>query len=187
MTDFEQLVDRALADVRAALAAVDVGQVTVLGGALLEAERIFLAGKGRSGLMMRGFAMRLMHLGLRAHVVDDVNTPGIQVGDLLLIGSGSGHTPSLVTYAGIARAQGARVALITIAPESPIQGQANLVIRIPAHSPKLADGGGTVTALPMGSLFELALNLLLDLVTVQLMDTLGIDEAAMFARHANLE
>lgn len=187
MTNFEQLVDRALADVRAALVAVDAEQVAALGGALLDAERIFLAGKGRSGLMMRGFAMRLMHLGLCAHVVDDVTTPGIQAGDLLLIGSGSGRTPSLVAYAGIARAQGAQVALITIAPESPIQEQADLVVRIPAHTPKLADGGGVVTALPMGSLFELALNLLLDLVTVQLMDALGIDEQAMFARHANLE
>jgi D-arabinose 5-phosphate isomerase GutQ len=39
----------------------------------------------------------------------------------------------------------------------------------------------------MGSLFEVTLGLLLDLVIIQLMDELGLDGDQMFTRHANLE
>ncbi len=38
--------------------------------------RIFVTGLGRTGLMARGFAMRLMHLGRRVYHVGDVITPG---------------------------------------------------------------------------------------------------------------
>ncbi len=187
MLTLADLVDHALDDLRTALAAVEDDQLAALRQLILSAPRIFLAGKGRSGLMMRGFAMRLMHLGLQAYVVDDVTTPGIVAGDLLLIGSGSGRTPSLVRYAEIATAQGAEIVLFSIADQSPVRDYAALTIRIPAHSPKLADGGGVSTTLPMGSQFESALNLLLDLVTVQLMADMQVEEPDMFARHANLE
>ncbi len=45
------------------------------------AERIFCAGAGRSGLSVRGFAMRLMQLGKPVHVMGDVTTPGIKKSD----------------------------------------------------------------------------------------------------------
>lgn len=41
-----------------------------------------------------------MHLGLQVYVVDDVTTPAIKTEDLLIIGSASGNTKSLVQYAG---------------------------------------------------------------------------------------
>ena len=59
------------------------------------ARTVFVAGSGRSGLAMRSFAMRLIHLGLSAHVVGETTTPRITDRDLLLIGSGSGSTPGL--------------------------------------------------------------------------------------------
>ena len=40
-----------------------------LASQLLKADRVFVAGMGRSGFVMRGLAMRLRHLGLDAHVV----------------------------------------------------------------------------------------------------------------------
>jgi 6-phospho-3-hexuloisomerase len=36
---------------------------------LLQAKRIYVIGAGRSGLVAKAFAMRLMHLGLAAFVV----------------------------------------------------------------------------------------------------------------------
>ena len=39
----------------------------------------------------------------------------------------------------------------------------------------------------MGALFEQSCFLLLDAVVMELMEQLGQDEAAMYARHANLE
>ncbi len=148
---------------------------------------MFIAGRGRTGLIMRGFAMRLMHLGLAAHVVDDVTTPAIAPGDLLIVGSGSGRTESLVGAAARAQSLGARVALVTAAAESPIGERAACVLHIAAPTPKNASQGAPTSVQPMGSLFEQALGLLLDALIMQLMGEMGVDAAAMFARHANLE
>lgn len=47
---------------------------------LLQSNKIFVAGAGRSGLMGRAFAMRLMHVGKEAYVVGETVTPGIEQG-----------------------------------------------------------------------------------------------------------
>lgn len=55
-----------------------------------------------------------------------------------MICSGSGSTKSLVNHAQKAREVGARIALITINPESPIAEMADVVVEISAPSPKSA-------------------------------------------------
>ena len=57
------------------LHSIDEQQIDKLAVQILEAGAVFVAGAGRSGLMMRAFAMRLMHLGLRAYVVGET-VPG---------------------------------------------------------------------------------------------------------------
>jgi len=52
-------------------------EVDALVEAILEAETVFIAGAGRSLLMLSAFAMRLVHLGLRAFVVGETSTPAI--------------------------------------------------------------------------------------------------------------
>ena len=68
-----------------------------LADAILAAETIFVAGAGRSGLAMKSFAMRLMHMGFDTYVVGETVTPSITDKAVLLIGSGSGSTSSLVS------------------------------------------------------------------------------------------
>ncbi|UVI31569.1 6-phospho-3-hexuloisomerase [Paenibacillus spongiae] len=153
---------------------------------LLEAKRIFVAGAGRSGLMMRSFAMRMMHLGLQAYVVGESVTPGIQEGDLLIIGSGSGETNSLVGMAEKAKRLGALVAAITVKPESTIGRLSDAVLHVPA-SPKESANGGSTSIQPMGSLFEQSILILCDAIILRAMERQGIDAASMFGRHANLE
>jgi 6-phospho-3-hexuloisomerase len=156
-----------------------------LAGLRQDANRIFVAGKGRSGLFMRAFAMRLMHLGLTVYVVDDVTTPAIGAGDLLVIGSGSGSTASLAQYANRAKSLQARLALITAAESSPIGAQADYIMFIPAPSPKRERAGTSIQ--PMANLFEQTLLLVLDVLIIQLMSDLNLTAEQMFARHANLE
>ena len=154
---------------------------------LLDADEIFCAGAGRSGFQIRGFAMRLMHMGLRSYVVGETCTPNITGKGLLVICSGSGTTKSLVNHAVKAKEVGAKVALITINPESAIGKIADVVIQIPAGSPK-SDVQGTVKSIqPMASLFEQSEGLYLDIVIMMLMDRQGLDSDTMFGRHANLE
>jgi len=154
---------------------------------ILQARRVLVAGAGRSGLATKACAMRLMHLGLDAYVVGETVTPPLGPADLLLIGSGSGETAGLVTIAEKARAIGARLALVSIFPQSSLGRLAEVVVRIPAPTPKAPAGGGATSVQPMGSLFEQSLLVFLDAVVMRVMERKGIDAASMFERHANLE
>lgn len=182
-----ELIDAILADTGRALHAVDPAQIDAMCAAILLADRLFIAGKGRSGLQMKAFAMRLMHLGFCAHVVDDVTTPAIDAGDLLLIGSSSGRTGSLLRYIDTARETGAALATFTGVVDSPIAAAATTVLRIPATNFKAERPTGPDSVLVMGSLFEHCLGLLCDLIIIRLKAARGQEEAAMNARHANLE
>ena len=154
---------------------------------IVGAKKIFLAGKGRSALGVRGFAMRLMHLGMDAHLVGDTTTPPIGAGDCLIIGSGSGATPSLVAIAEQAKALGAMIVLFTIDPNSPIGALADRTVVIPAYSPKARNSPTGRSVQPMGSLFEQCLFLLFDALILALMCKKNVEASEMFKRHANLE
>jgi 6-phospho-3-hexuloisomerase len=187
MPETSKLIDRVLLDLANTLKGIDPQQIDDLQSAILRAKRIFLAGKGRTGLQIKAFAMRLMHLGLNVHVVDDVTTPGITPDDLLIIGSGSGRTPSLLRYAEICQKQQIPLAVLTGNPASSLAAQAQTVLHIPASNPKLEGYDPTTSTLAMGSLFEHTLGLICDILIVHLMTTMHQTEEEMFSRHANLE
>ncbi len=155
--------------------------------ALAEAPRVFVAGAGRSGCAVRAFGMRLNHLGLSAHVVGETSTPALKAGDLLVVGSGSGSTGSMVAIARKAAALDGRVALVTIREGSPIGELAEIQLCVPAPTPKLDGPDEAPSIQPMGSLFEQSLLVVLDAVVLGLMDRLAADPETMFSRHANLE
>lgn len=148
--------------------------------------KIFVAGAGRSGLMGKAFAMRLMHAGRDAYVVGETVTPGIGPGDVLVLGSGSGETKSLVAMAEKAKALGAAVAAVTITPDSPIGRLADLIVKLPG-SPKDQSTGNYSTIQPMASLFEQTLLLFYDAVILRLMEQTGQTTTNMYGKHANLE
>ncbi|WP_152396304.1 6-phospho-3-hexuloisomerase [Paenibacillus guangzhouensis] len=166
--------------------AVDEASVNALIAQIIRADRIMVAGAGRSGLMMRAFAMRLMHLGFNAYVVGETVTPGLGENGLLIIGSGSGETKSLVAMAEKARGIGASVAAITIHLGSTIGELADTIVQVPAAS-KENTSQTRATIQPMGALFEQSLLILFDAMILQLMNIEEIDNTAMFGRHANLE
>lgn len=173
--------------------AICVRQVSVeelvQAGALIEAApRIFVAGAGRSGLCMRSFAMRLMHLGKTIYIVGETTTPSIVTGDLLILGSGSGRTASLVAMTDQARRQGAKILIFTATISSPLANLADHHVIIPAPMPKSSsEGVGPSSIQPMRTLFEQALLIVSDALVLGLMQQMGIDAAQMSERHANLE
>jgi 6-phospho-3-hexuloisomerase len=169
------------------VAEIDPENGEKLGNLILRAGKIFVAGAGRSGLMARAFAMRLMHMGLTAYVVGETVTPNIESGDLLIIGSGSGETAGLVSIAAKAKSIGSTLALVSVFPESSIGKQADVVIKIPAPTPKVKTGTDFTSIQPMGSLFEQSLLVVLDAIILGLMEKRGKKTDVMFNRHANLE
>jgi len=153
---------------------------------IIEAKKVFVAGAGRSGLMAKSFAMRMMHMGIDAYVVGETITPNLEKDDILIVGSGSGETKSLISMAEKAKGIDAAVALITIAPDSTIGRLADITIKIPAQVKSEANGE-KITIQPMGSLFEQSLLLFFDAVILRFMNKKGLDSQTMYGRHANLE
>ncbi len=187
---FNEILRTILDEIQRTLKAVNSDDVEALVREITAARCVFITGAGRSGLVMRCFAMRLMQLGLRVHVVGEATSPPITSGDLLVVGTGSGSTDRLVHYAGQAVKAGARVTVATTDAESPAARLANVVIVIPAPTPKSSkDAGnhGPGSVQPMATLFEQSLAVALDAVVMLLMVRLEETESGMFARHANLE
>lgn len=131
--------------------------------------------------------MRLMHMGKKSYVVGETCTPNITENGVLVICSGSGSTKSLVNHAGKAKSVGAKIALITIDPDSPIAQMADVVVEISAPSPKSAKEGDIQSIQPMGSLFEQSEGLFMDASILMLMEKNHMDSDTMFGRHANME
>ena len=154
---------------------------------IMNAQEVYCAGAGRSGFQVKGFAMRLMHMGVQSFVVGETCTPNIKDNGLLVICSGSGETKSLVNHAQKAKEMGAKIALITINPQSSIASMADVVIEISAPSPKSAKEGDIKSIQPMGSLFEQSEGIFMDIAIMMLMDKKGLDSDTMFGRHANME
>ncbi|WP_409292431.1 6-phospho-3-hexuloisomerase [Peribacillus sp. SCS-37] len=154
--------------------------------AILESKKVFVAGAGRSGFMAKSFTMRLMHMGIDAYILGETVTPPFQEEDIIIIGTGSGETKSLVTVAENARKIGGMVAAVTISPQSTIGQLADFTVKLPG-SPKDQAKGNYKTIQPMGSLFEQTLLLLFDSIILRIMEKKGLDSSKMYGKHANLE
>ena len=139
--------------------------------------RWFVTGQGRSGLAGHMFAMRLMHLGRRVHVVGETTAPSVRSGDGLLIVSGSGRTPVSLHFAEIARAEGARVVLLTSQPASPLAELADLTLVLPTS-------GSTQLG---GSQFEQSALLLLDALVLALAVDVEDAPGVLAHLHTNLQ
>ena len=181
-SEYSRLVGKEIA---AALAETDNEQIEKLLDMIQEADRVFVAGAGRSGFMMRAFAMRLMHLGLAAFVVGESTTPAIGVGDLLVAGSGSGQTKMTLAIVEAAATRGARTAVITAHPASPIALACDHVVQL--HTPITSVDKERPSRQPPGSLFEQCLLAQCDATILMLMSRLGTTEEHMRQRHTKLE
>ena len=163
---------------------LDEAAFLLLIGELVAARRIFVAGAGRTGLLMQSLAMVLTQLGLSAEVVGSPTARSIRPGDLLLVGSSSGSTKTMQLYAGIAAEAGARIALITSRADSPVGRLACCTLVLTSAS----DSGSTERSVNlMGAGFLQALNLVVDLVVSSVLARTGGTEEQMLDTHANLE
>lgn len=149
--------------------------------ALLGAKKIFLYGVGRSGLVARAFAIRLVQIGLNPFFVGESNTPMVEADSVVIILSNTGQTMSAVQTANITRRIGATVFAITSDSHSKLAGAASEVIII---ADKVQDDEQRRTYAPLGTIFEEGSALLLDAITTVLMKRLGETEQTMRKRHA---
>ncbi len=180
------LLDVVLTEITTVVQRIDRADIRGMADVLAGAPRIFVAGEGRSGLMAKAFAMRLMHLGLPVHVVGESTTPSVQRGDVLVAISGSGTTAGTVRVAQQAGSVGATVHVVTTDPDSPLSAEAATVLLLPAAT-KYRRPGEPGTVQPLSSLFDQVTHIALDAVCVLLANQRGVDNAAAAAAHANTE
>lgn len=181
----QRTLDSILAENHKVLQAVDRAAIAQFIASITQSKRIFVTGEGRSGLVMRMFAMRLVHLGYQDFVVGETITPAIQNGDLLIDCSGSGSTGNVLAIAQKAQATGAQIVSITAQPDSPLGQLADIMIHLNAaakqdrtqqHSQQFA-----------GSLFEQSALLLLDAVFHLIVKQTNQSAETLYSLHANLE
>jgi 6-phospho-3-hexuloisomerase len=154
--------------------------------AIVGAKRIVVFGCGREGLQMRGFAMRLFHMGRDVAVWGDMTTPPVGSGDLLIVSAGPGYLATADVLADIARKAGARTALVTAQRGGELAKRVDIVTVIPAQT-MADDQGPKLSVLPMGSLFETAQMIFFELVILKLRPRFHESSETMRARHTNLE
>lgn len=158
---------------------IDENELCSLAKHLSHSKRVFCAGCGRSGLVMRAFAMRLMHLGIICYFVGEVTQPSIRKGDLLIIGSSSGETSIVRMMAKRSKDLGVDIALFTSHEDSSLSALADYTVLIPTDRIKSIQPGG--------NLFEQSMFLVCDTIAVMVKEILHVDESMMDANHTNLE
>jgi len=146
---------------------------------ILSARKVFLYGVGRSGLIAKAFAIRLVQMGLEVFFVGETVTPIVEEGNVVIIVSYTGETMSATQTATIVRRVGAKVVAITAQRHSKLAGASNLVIEL--NSPKDEERKRLA---PLGTLFEDATLVYLDSIVATLMEKLGQSEGSMRKRHA---
>ncbi len=185
--------------IRKSIDLIDDGQVNRMIEELIDAykrgARVLVMGAGRTGLVGKAFAMRLLHLGYQVAVLGETIVPRIRENDLVIALSGSGRTRLIVTAAEAAKHVNARVIAVTSYPDSPLARLANIIVVVPGRTKVASEEdyfarqilGIHEPLAPLGTLFEDTLLVFLDGVSVELMKRLGKTEEDLRDIHANIE
>ncbi|KZX15236.1 3-hexulose-6-phosphate isomerase [Methanobrevibacter cuticularis] len=163
---------------------------------ITKSNNIFVIGAGRSGLVAKAFAMRLMHLGIGTYVVGETISPAISEDDSILAISGSGETNTIVSAVRIAKDRGSKVLVLTSYPESTLGSLADSILLVKGRTKVDIDNedyikrqiDGNYTSLtPLGTAFELTSLIFLDGLISELMHKMGKTENDLKNRHTVLE
>jgi 6-phospho-3-hexuloisomerase len=181
------LFDMALGELGDVLRRIDEQAIDAACKTLVPAGRIAAYGCGREALQIKGFAMRLFHLGLPVSVVGDMTAPALGKGDVFLVTSGPGETSTVLALMKIAKKAGAQNLLLTAEPDSSAAKLSGFTLHIPAQTMASDVGTKATSVLPMGSAYEGALFVLFEIMVLKLKVLIDASPEAMRARHTNME
>ncbi len=162
-----------------ALDRLDPAAVAAAVGILARAPATFVYGAGRSGIIGRAFAMRLVQLGLSAYVIGESVTPIVRRGDAVFILSGRGESSSSIQTANIVRREGADLIVFTARASSKLAHIATALLAL-----DLPEDPDRPRYAPLGTLFESASLRLTDALVAELLRARGESEESMRRRHA---
>jgi 6-phospho-3-hexuloisomerase len=174
---------------------MDMASIDEFARLLNEGNRIFVMGAGRSGLVAKSFAMRLMHIGYPVYVVGEIVTPAVTAGDVVVAISGSGNTRTIFEFGEICKKLNVKLITVTSNKDSSLGRISDLLVIIDSISRldynkeymERQLSGNHQSMTPMGTIFELTTAVFLDSFIAKLMVEKGVDEAALKKRHTVLE
>jgi 6-phospho-3-hexuloisomerase len=162
-----------------ALDRLDPATITTAVNLVARAPATFVYGAGRSGIIGRAFAMRLVQIGLTAYVIGESVTPIVHRGDAVFILSGRGESQSSIQTANIVRREGAELIVLTGRATSKLAHISTVLL--PLH---FAEDPERPRLAPLGTLFESASLRLTDAIVAELLHARGETEESMRRRHA---
>ena len=183
MNSFFNALKEIVSNIENAIQQIDRDSLEKAINHIIQAKKIFCYGAGRSGLVARAFAQRLMHIGLNSYFIGETITPSCRDEDVVIIVSGSGETTSSVCIARKAKEVGATVLSVTAHRESTLAKLSDLILYVPGKT-KLVEKKSYA---PFTSLFDITTLSVLDSIAAELMDRLKVDENIIQERHANVE
>jgi len=190
-----EAIDEMIDNIEQVSSEIDSESIMKMLDMLIEAKNVFIIGLGRSGLVARAFAMRLMHLGISVYVVGETITPAIYEDDCLLAISGSGETSFIISTAKTSKNRNAKIIAVTSYEDSTLGKLSDLVIHVKGRTKidsekdyiKRQINGRHQPLAPLGTLFEITTLVFLEGVIAELMHRMGKTEDDLKARHTVLE
>ncbi|MBS6511012.1 MAG: SIS domain-containing protein [Clostridiales bacterium] len=175
------------------LKSVDQAELDAMAQAILDAERIFVSGWGRAGNNIKILSMNCSQIGLKTHVVGDNSCPSMNERDILIIGSGSGGTKSMLLFAGQAKSHGSKVGLIVGKHGSELEKIADYTVHIEdnvmiANDYCPPEGMATLEEqLVQSNAYYPVMQSVCDTITAYCADKLGVTPEDMGRNHNNIE
>ena len=192
---YEDALDDIFENVKKSTKTVEKENVKEMTSLIESVDHIFVMGLGRSGLVAKAFAMRLMHLGLKVYVVGETITPAITERDCLIAISGSGETSYIISTMRTAKKIGSKIIAITSYTNSSLAKESDVVVRLEGRTKIESEpnyisrqiSGIHQTLSPLGTIFEISALIFLDSTIAQMMEDLNQTEEDLKARHTVLE
>ena len=175
------------------LKSVDQSELDAMAQAILDAERVFVSGWGRAGNNIKILSMDCSQIGLKTHVIGDNSCPSMTDRDILIIGSGSGGTKSMILFANQAKGHGSKIGLLVGKRGSELERLADYTVHIDDTvmiGQDYCPPEGTVTLeeqLMQANAFYPVMQAVCDALTAYCADKLGVTPADMGRNHNNIE
>ncbi len=192
--DIKSSVRNIISEISSVMEEIDEKTVEEVISEIIRANKIFIVGAGRSGLVGKAFAMRLMQIGFRVYVVGETITPSMEEGDLLIAISNSGETKSVCLASQIAMTIKGNIVGITSNKNSRLAKKATKSIIIdtkhrtdPNRFVQKGFHNEVPSFAPLGTLFEVSTFLFFEGLISSLMERTNRKEEDLKKMHSVLE
>ncbi len=156
---------------------------------LINRRRFFLLASGRSAFILQCFATRLVHLGAEIYIITNLaSNPALREEDILIVLSGSGTTPIVVSLLNsyVNSVKPHAIVTITSHPETVIGRVGDVTIKLFGRTKRdrTQEGDDTAILTPEGTAFEQVAFTYLDAIIAELAIKLGKTNEDLLNNHS---